>query len=223
MIIALVACKKRDYYHDSGVHDPHFNGTVMQYLESKPEYFDTLVEVIRLAGMEDVFEKQDITFFAPSDSCFSQSLGILNQILLQQGRDTVARLSQINPAVWKNELSMYVFGGKKLLNDYPQLDLTAVPVFPGQTYESYEGRSMNIGVIYNSAGGVQYAGYRQLVISYIPSLAAPQDGWISAWVASSDVQPTNGVVHVLRFEDHYFGFDPFTFAQNAIDQGIAKP
>lgn len=223
LVLAFTACKKTNYYKDSGVHNPHFSGTVMQYLESKPEYFTKVVEVIKLAGMEDVFEKQDITFFAPSDSCISMSVNFLNEVLLMQGRDTIQELNQINPDVWKSELSMYVFKGKRLLNDYPQLDLDAIPVFPGQTYESYGGRSMNIGVIYNNAGGVQYAGYRQLVISYIPSLAAPRDGWITAVVASSDVQPDNGVVHVLRFSDHFFGFDVGSFIQKAMDGGISKP
>lgn len=223
LMLAFVACQKTDYYKDSGIHDPNFKGTVMQYLESKPEYFDTLVQVIKLASMEDVFSKDEITFFAPSDSCFAQSLKVLNQSLLMNGRDTIKELGQINPQVWKNELSMYIFRGKKLLNDYPQLDLNKIAVFPGQSYESYAGRAMNIGVVYNNAGGVEYSGYRQLVISFIPSLAAPRDGWVNAFVASSNIQPTNGVVHVLRFQDHYFGFDPSDFAQNAIDQGISKP
>ncbi len=35
---------------------------MMQYLESRPDYFKDLVEVIRLSGMEDVFENEEITF-----------------------------------------------------------------------------------------------------------------------------------------------------------------
>jgi hypothetical protein len=71
-------------------------------------------------------------------------------------------LDQIKPEVWRNTLSQYIFEGKNLLKDYPQRDTVSYVAYPGQNYTSYGGRIMNIGVIFNNAGGVQYAGYRQL-------------------------------------------------------------
>lgn len=221
-IIGFSSCQK-DYYKDSGIHDPNYNGTVLDYLKSRNDLFDTLVHVIHLAGMDDVFQSNTITFFAPADSSIKRSIRVLNRVLYTSGRDTVSKLSQISPDVWRSALSLYLFEGKHLLNDYPQLDLNAKPAFPGQYYTSYQGRSMNIGVIYNNAGGVQYAGYRQLVISYIPSLSSPQDGWITERVASVNIQPTNGVIHALRYSNHFFGFGVNDFVQNAIEQGIAQP
>jgi hypothetical protein len=53
-----------------------------------------------------------------------------------------------------------------------------------------------IEVVYNSANGVKYTGYRQLSYSYIPDAANP-DRFIAAAVASSDIQPKNGSVHAL--------------------------
>ena len=40
------------------------------------------------------------------------------------------------------------------------------------------------------------------------------------YVATSDIQPTNGVVHVLRLTDHAFGFEPYLFATKAINATI---
>lgn len=42
----------------------------------------------------------------------------------------------------------------------------------------------------------------------------------NAYVATSDIQPTNGVVHVLRLTDHAFGFEPYLFATKAINATI---
>ena len=96
---------------------------------------------------------------------------------------------------------------------------------------------MNIGVKYADAGGVQYAGERSLYLSFIASLSSPTTSWISSPVATCNVTTNNGYVHVLRFttnlnititgslivldfSDHYFGFDPLLFYNDALDYGI---
>lgn len=221
MLITATGCKK-DYYTDTGLQKAEFDGTIMQYLKSKPDYFDSVVKVIHLAGMDDVFEKEDITFFAPADSCINFAIRFLNIQLSNQGRPLVYRLEQIKPEVWRRQLSRYVFKGKKSMNDYPQIDPDNLSAYPGQIYASYDGLLMNIGVVYNDAGGVKYAGYRHLKISYIPSASAPRDfeSWYSADVASVNVSPTNGYVHVLRYPTHIFGFEQGQFIEDAISQGI---
>lgn len=222
-VVIAMGCKK-DYYTDTGVHTPNFDGTVMEYLQSKPAYFDSLIKVIHLAGMEDIFQNEEITFFAPADSSINRTVNYLNRILDALGRPLVTRLEQIKPEVWRRQLSRYVFKGKKSMNDYRQLDPVNLSAYPGQIYASYDGLLMNIGVIYNDAGGVKYAGYRQLMLSFIPSASAPRDysSWYSEFVASVNVTPTNGYVHVLRYPFHYFGFEPGQFVEEVMAEGI-KP
>ena len=108
------------------------------------------------------------------------------------------------------------------MNEYPQLDPGNLSAYPGQIYSSYIGDIMNVGVIYNDAGGVKYAGYRQLIISFIPSVSAPRDynSWYSAIVATVNVAPTNGYVHVLNYQYHFFGFGPIQFVEDVFDKGI---
>lgn len=236
MLVAIIslmcqACKK-DYFQDSGKQNPVFPGSMMAYLQSKPLYFDTLVQVIHLAGMDNIFENDSITFFAPADPTIVSSITSLNRYLLNNGKDTVSRLDQISDSTWKEMLSLYMFPGNYHLKDFPQIDTLALLTYPGQDFVSFNGRPMNIGVIYNDAvkkdkngkvipgGSVKYAGYRQLLLSYIPYLAYHQLGNIRVPVASSDIIPTNGVVHVLQYPYHYFGFDTSQFILNAVDKGI---
>ncbi|RXK62553.1 hypothetical protein ESA94_06015 [Lacibacter luteus] len=228
IIIAVIittisfGCQKKDYFTDTGKHTPNFQGNVYEYLQAKPQMFDSLVKVIRIAGMENVFKNEKITFFAPADSSITLIMRALNLYLDSRGQRRVTSLTQIKPEVWRRQLSRYLFKGARSMNDYPQLDPGNLSAYPGQIYSSYQGDIMNIGVIYNDAGGVKYAGYRQLIISFIPSVSAPRDynSWYPAIVASVNVAPTNGYVHVLNYQYHFFGFGIIQFIEDVIDKGI---
>lgn len=199
------SCKK-EYFIDGGPSKAQFDGTVLQYLESNPK-FDSVAQIVKLAGLEDVFNNEDITFFAPTDEVIRRTIGQvnsdvvnlrngLNQQLFDLRLDTVKTLSDIPSGIWKKYLLRYVFKGKFVLKDYPQLDFLLKPLYPGGFYTGYNKDLSNIGVVFNSANGVAYTGYRQLSVSYIPDPANP-DIFIAAAVASSDIQPKNGVVHAL--------------------------
>lgn len=65
---------------------------------------------------------------------------------------------------------------------------------------------------------MKYAGARQIIYSYVYDFTIGD--MKNAYVATSDIQPTNGVVHVLRLTDHAFGFEPYLFATKAINATI---
>jgi hypothetical protein len=212
LMITVSSCKKDDYYRDGGLAKAEFNGTILQYLQSNPK-FDTIAQIVKLAGLEDVFSKEQITFFAPTDEVIRRCIGQvftknpdinngINKRLYDLNKDTLKTLADVRPEVWKKYLLRYVFKGKFLLKDYPQLDFDLRPLYPGGYYYTYTGDLANIGVVYNSANNVKYTGYRQLTISSLPDPSNPNQ-FYSAAVASSDIQPTNGAVHVLAV---YFGF-----------------
>jgi hypothetical protein len=236
LLFVLGSCNKSNY-QDGGTLDPVFKGSTMDYLQSRPDMFDSLSKVIRLAGMEQTLKSEEVTFFAPPQQTIEKTIRIVNLLLKSYGKDTVYNLGQIKPAVWKKMLNRYIFKHKKSLTDYPQVDFLNVPVFPGQSYVSYGGDVMNVGVRYGDAGGVQYAGERSLYLSFIASLSSPTNSWINAAVATCNVTTNNGYIHVLRFStnlnitingslivldftDHYFGFDPLLFYNDALDYGI---
>ncbi len=220
LCLILASCKKEDYYIDSGVHDGTYEGSVYQYLKSKPAYFDTLSQVIDVAGMQDVFENEEITFFAPPSSSIYKAVKSLNQYLRNDGKDTVSSLSQIKPEVWRELLSLYIFEGKYMLKDFAQLDTLDLDAYAGQGFVSSAGRPMNIGVIYNDAGNVKYSGYRQLWLSYINDFSSPKTSLINIPVASSNIEPRNGAIHVLQYRNHLFGFTSSNFILAATSKGI---
>lgn len=223
-LIMLSACKK-DYFLDSGTHNAAYNGSIYAYLSSKPNDFDSLVRIIDLSGMKDVFDKKEVTFFAPGNATIYKAVKSLNQYLFRAGQDTVRNLNQVKPEVWKQMLSLYVFEGKYKLKDFTQIDTLDLPAYNGQSFKSMNGRAMNIGVIYNDAGSsaggfVKYAGYRQLILSFITDFGNPKIGMRNALVSSSDIQANNGVVHVLQYNMHALGFQSQDFILEATTKGV---
>ena len=211
-LLIISACKRDEYFEDGGVAEAKFNGDMLQYLESKPVPFDTIAQIVKLAGLEETFRKDSLTFFAPTDEYIKYTIGTVNTFginwqLRLLGKDTIETLSDISPDTWRRYLERYMFRGKNLLKDYPQVDLQQLRMFPGQLYFSYNRTLFNIGVVYNESNGVQYLGYRQLVLSYVPDPSNPDQNWYVNRISSSDIQPNNGIVHSLRYNGELFGFD----------------
>jgi len=229
----LFSCTKEDYL-DTGVHNPKFNGTTWQYLETRPDLFDTLMVALKAAKLDEVIKNEEVTFFAPSDQTILKTVWSLNQFLFRTGQDSITKLEQVRPEVWRKFLSNYIIKGKYLAKDFTQIDTLNLAAFPGGVFKSYDGEDMNIGVLYNdvrtsSNTGTQvikYAGYRQLYLNLPYTIAVPEEfqdyfiPFITAPVATSDIQCTNGVLHVLQFSKHEFSFESSLFVDEAWTRGI---
>lgn len=228
-LLMMASCSK-DYYQDGGEHEPNFEGTVMDFLNSRPDLFDTLTTVVKLADFQNTLASEEVTFFAPPNASIRKTINALNQYLYTSGQDTITSPEQVDPSVWHYFMSKYIFKGKSLLRDFSQIDTLSMQAFPGQGYYSYDGEEMNIGVLFNdvvtkNADGVEqivrYAGYRQLYLNAYGGFST--HGLTTAPVATSDVQPRNGSVHVLQYSKHTFGFNAIEFIQLAVARGITYP
>ncbi|MFZ4260649.1 hypothetical protein ACFRAE_01305 [Sphingobacterium sp. HJSM2_6] len=219
--ILMYSCSKDEYYSDGGQAQAKFDGSILDYMDSKPVLFDTIAQIIRLAGLEETFKNDEFTFFAPSDPDIKDLIGSLekgglNSQLFGLGLDTIKNLSDVDSAIWRNHLLKYMFRGKNLLKDYPQIDYSLISTFPGQHYISFAGNITNIGVEYqdviqydgngNETSRLKYMGYRQLNLNYISDETNPNNFW-QIPVSSSDIQPNNGVIHVLNYTKSSFGLD----------------
>ena len=234
LLLLLNACKRDEYYIDGGRANPDYQGSMLQYLKDKKVPFDTVAQIVKLAGMEDQFSKEDFTFFAFDDDVIKRTIGdihtndrnknprllSLNQMLYEAGKDTVKTLDQISPQIWRKYLQRYMFKGVNALKDYPQIDMDLKNIYPGALHYDYNNDVSNIGVVYNSANGIKYIGYRQLVFSYIPDISKPNDNWYISYVASSDIKPTNGMVHSLRYQGSYLGFSLYEFFNDVYNTGL---
>ncbi|WP_333626905.1 hypothetical protein [Sphingobacterium siyangense] len=228
LLCSLASCKQDEYYEDGGLAQAKFNGSIMAYLDSKPREFDTIAQIIRLAGLEEDFKTKEFTFFAPRDENIKTLIGqakgttvddiySVNGRLYTFGRDTIKTLADVDSTIWRKYLLRYMFTGKRKLMDYPQIDFDLLNVYKGQNYTALGNTVSNIGVVYNDAINdadpnnvtrLKYMGYRQLYISYIPDVSRPSV-WISCPIASSDIQPDNGVVHVIDYTRSRFGFQEY--------------
>ncbi|SFA48558.1 Fasciclin domain-containing protein [Pedobacter suwonensis] len=229
LLLVLNACKRDEYYRDGGLANPNFNGNMLQYLQAKKVPFDTIAQIVKLAGMESTFSNEDFTFFAPDDEVIKKTIGTvktggLNNFLFYSGKDTVKTLDQISPVIWKRYLQRYMFKGVNKLKDYQQIDFDVKSVYPGGLYYSLGGNISNIGVTYGTANNIKYIGYRQLNLTYIPDASKPNDNWYINKVASSDIKPTNGVVHTLAYNETrggaYFGFNERDFFSDVYYSGL---
>ncbi len=204
--IALLACtflgcSKDDYFIDGGKSNGEFKGSMLDLLKSKPGPLDTIAAIVELSGLKETFEKDTFTFFAPTDLSIKQTILILNrEFLFPLGKDTVKKLDDISPALWKKYLTRYMMKGTNRLKDYPQVDFDIRSVYPGLNTYNYSGADLfNVGGVFNDQNKVRYIGYRQLAYSYVPDPSKPLDNWVTAAVSTSDLKPNNGIVHVLAF------------------------
>src|SRR5690606_36814851 len=94
--VCVISCQDKTYLADRGTADLYYNGTIMHFLESRPDLFKDLVEVIHYAEMEDVFDRDEITFFAPTDWSIQRSMEELNNYWYNmEGKDSVPQITQV--------------------------------------------------------------------------------------------------------------------------------
>lgn len=68
LIIGLASCKKDNYFVGGDLHDPNVNLSTYDFLSNHDSgLFDTLLILVDAAGLKDEVNKEDITFFAPTD------------------------------------------------------------------------------------------------------------------------------------------------------------
>jgi hypothetical protein len=225
-LLLLASCKRDEYYKDGGKAKADYPGDMLQYLQDKAVPFDTIAQIVKLAGMEDTFRNTDFTFFAPDDDVIKRTIGdnktrgSLNKFLFDAGRDTVKKLSDIDPAIWRKYLERYMFKGINRLKDYPQIDLTLQNQYPGALYYAYSGDVLNIGVVYGDANNVKYIGPRTLVIGFIYDINNAENAVFRTYISSSDIKPKNGVVHTLQYNEAYFGFNAQDFYDEIYFAGL---
>lgn len=228
-IILGTSCSKDSYFDDSGTHDPNYKGNMLEYLQQhgkdERSLFDTLLTVIKLAGLENTIANDNITFFAPTDPSIRSAVKQLNSTLYAEGKDTIKTLDQVKGSVWNKMLRGYMIKENKGIVDFPQVDTLALGSYGGQLYQTLdEDETVNIGVVFhdlvNGDVKIKYQGPRQLVISYIPDMSKPLNNWYTGYVATSNIAPTNGRLHVIRYHGHSFGFRNSRFSEAAIEAGI---
>lgn len=214
ILLLTQACKK-DYYVDGGKANPNYNGTIYDYLTEKKMYFDTIKQIVDLAGLKDMMTSDTITFFAPTDEVIRVVMNDLNKARYNTMKDSVT-MADLGAEVWRKFLSMYIIRGKRVAGTFPRVNPENINAFPGINYVMLDGYILNIGLDYTSYNGVEGVGPRILTVTDITSDPADFKKNPRVRVVSSDIQPKNGVIHALSI-NHSFGFRQGEFIRIAND------
>jgi hypothetical protein len=212
--LMLSACKK-DYYVDGGLANPIYKGTIYDYLKNNPLLLDTIAYIVERAGLKETLQNDSVTFFSPTDDAIKMAMDNLNEYRYFNVEDSVF-IDDINPAIWRQFLSMYIMDGRHFAKDFARVDPNNIYAYPGINYVMKSGYIFNIGLIYENYNGVEAVGARIMRITDITFDPTNFNNNPSSRVATTDIQPTNGVLHVLNIR-HIFGFRPdafFTMAEN---------
>lgn len=196
-------CKK-DYFVDGGLSEAKYNGSIYEYLASKPYLFDTVIQVIDRSGLKEILQKDTVTFFCPTDEAIADAMKELNTYRYRNIEDSV-HLDDVSPKVWKRFLSMYILRGKYTANKFPRVDPDNIFSYPGINYVMLNGYVLNIGLIYYDYGGAEAVGARVLNLTDITFNPSNYKLDPRVEVMTSDIQPVNGVLHVLKSQ-HILGF-----------------
>ncbi|WP_188315826.1 fasciclin domain-containing protein [Chitinophaga agrisoli] len=212
VILLFNACKK-DYYVDGGIADPHYNGSIYDYLKGNPYWFDTVTYIIERAGMKEMLQNDDVTFFSPTDDAVKVVMDELNEYRYFNVKDSV-HLEDIDPKVWKYFLSMYVLKGKYLAKQFARVDPVNIYAYPGINYVMDNGYVLNIGLVYENYNNVEAVGPRTIRLTDITYDPQNFQNNPNIKIATSDIQPKNGVLHVLN-NSHALGFRVGSFILTA--------
>jgi hypothetical protein len=193
VLLTTAACND-DHFIDTGKANGRFNGSMLAYLRSDSYNWDSTVLIIERAGLQDLFEGKDasypaITFFGPTNHSIRQ--------YLLENTNGHKKIADMPAQLCRDLILQYVFPEKKMKADF------AVEVrgtnTGGTMLTCLGGNALRVYRIQSDFNGVQGAGPESLGIETYTSLVITR-------VASSDIEPQNGVVHALSYSFKFGNF-----------------
>ncbi len=201
VVTLAVSCKKtddtyRNYSNTAGA----FNGNALEYLQSQPGLYDSMLLVInRLGGVADTLRNKDITLFAINNRSFSIALSTINQArrsMLPAKPDV--SFSSMDSAVLDTFFCRYILRGKVASTDI-------IPLTDGGLFSSIRyNYNMQMQLQRTDASGYQNGGPATIIFSD-PKNSVFVRNWIRVPTITVDVKTTNAVIHLLS-SGHDFGF-----------------
>ena len=220
VVVAMVAlsCKKSDdTYRNYQATGGNFSGNALQYLQSQPGVYDSMLFVMnRLGRIADTAATKEITLFAVTN----RSLALALQNIIQARLDSIpamqpVSLATIDSTVLDTFLCRYFLQGKHLSEEIA--DLADGLFFPTITYKNFftSDTSYTMQMQYTSTNASGYVGGGPKAIIYSdPKGSIFTRYWIRVNTMTVDIKTSNAIVHLLP-PGHDFGFgDEFVRAVN---------
>ena len=196
-ILLAYGCNE-SYYADGGVLDDNvgvLDVSTMEYLKSQSE-FDTLTTLIEMCGLEDEVNADGNTFLAARDysihNYFELRFSELTEwpALSDFTDEYISEITEI--------LGNYIIPNDEIIRD----DLTTTYSYT----TTYGGKTARFNLtqedyLENVDKGAEYIVYSLDVSSN------DEAKYQSVNVVTSDLQSTNGIIHILDSDSHIFGFN----------------
>lgn len=198
VILFYTSCTDNNYL-DTGLANGKHDCTIWEYL-NKDDYFsnynwDTTALVIERGGLVDLFDDPDanITFFGPTN------LAILKFML----DNDYEKVSDIPVDKCHDLILKYVIDGKYKVDDFPRGDFILGSIIGegGETYTTKAGTEL---WIYSKKDDFDKDGNQREDAGPLNLHITSLDLEREIIIASSDIEPNNGIVHSLAY-GHYFG------------------
>lgn len=218
MVLLASSCTKvdntyRDYENTAG----NFKGNAIQYLQSQPGVYDSLLSVLnRLPRIADSVADNEITLFAVSNRSFNVALQNINQAR----HDSIpampaVSLADIDSAILDRFICRYVLQGKHVSNDIS--GFADGLLFQTIHYINQNGSdtSYSMHMQYTSTNASGYVGGGPKSIIYSDTKGSIfYRNWIRVNTITINITTNNAIVHLLP-PGHDFGFgDEFVRAVN---------
>lgn len=183
-----------DYFTDGGLADGELNMTTYDFIKSRPDMFEKLIWVIDQNNLKEQINKDGTTFFPPKDQSIEEYLEKRDQESVQ-----LDKLPQTEIDTLGMKLKMYMFPYVIMRDDLsPKM----------KEYVSVSDDLMGVTLKIEPYNEIPGFGPSTVILS--GPAVIKEGGTIAirnnAEVATSDLESTNGAVHVLRHTGHIFGF-----------------
>lgn len=218
MVLMASSCKKadntyRDYKNTAG----NFKGNAIQYLQSQPGVYDSLLLVLsRLPRIADVLSKDSVTLFAVSNRSFNVALDNINQAR----HDSIpampsVSIAEIDSAILDQFLCRYILQGKHVSDEI--VGFADGLLFQTIPYVNQNGTdttySMHMQYAATNASGYVGGGPKSVIYSDTKGSIFYRN-WIRVNTITVNINTLNAIVNLLP-PGHDFGFgDEFVRAVN---------
>ena len=178
VLLALGGCSTNWNFENTGLAKEHFDGNMYEYLKSDSYNWDSIRLIIERAELVPLFEGEDpITFIGPTN----------HSVRKWMNNKFITSINDIDKDDRIKIVKDHLFAGKILRDDIPKGEYLTQE--GGDVYTTLSGKSIWMGLFYEDYGNVVEGGVRVIYLK----------GNVTIDVASSNIQPTNGVVHSLSY------------------------
>ncbi|GGE30272.1 discoidin domain-containing protein [Sphingobacterium cellulitidis] len=199
-LILVSGCAKDKGYYNEVVKKVTYDGTVLEYLQSKPGVFDSLLQVLNRTKMNTVLSGNDkITFFAPTNQSFQLAIENLNNTRKESDKP-LEYLANVDLKHLDTMMAQYIIKGL-----FPADSMKLKDGIQLQDYK-YK-RVMNAKLKTATSSGFEDGGPKVIEYSDTKNSQFTRN-WVTATTASINIEAKNGMIHVIS-SNHVFGFNDF--------------